>query len=206
MDRFHILAVCTGNVARSPMAQALLASGLGGLPGVVVTSAGTQALVGSPMAPEARYVLAEMGYPVPDHRARPLTPPAVHEADLVVTMTQAHRHEVEELDASLAPATFALRGLSILAPLVSNDHLLLTARARASRGHVDPVRFALTTAVMATGLVGGTVLARAARDDLAVTDPVGRGIAAYRDTAEAVWPAAASIVAYLLRAVAVLAR
>jgi len=151
-------------------------------------------------------VLAEMGYPVPDHHARTLTPSIVHEADLVVTMAQGHRGDVVGLDAGAPPRTFALRGLGILAPLVSNDHLVQTARSRASRGHVDPVRFALTTAVMATGLVGGTVLARAARDDLAVTDPVGRGIAAYRDTAEAVWPAAASIVAYLLRAVAVLAR
>ena len=45
---FSILAVCTGNVCRSPAVERLLASKLG--PTVSVSSAGTHALVGHPIS------------------------------------------------------------------------------------------------------------------------------------------------------------
>ena len=47
-ELFSILAVCTGNVCRSPAVERLLASKLG--PTVSVRSAGTHALVGHPIS------------------------------------------------------------------------------------------------------------------------------------------------------------
>src|SRR5690606_12746543 len=48
----NILTVCTGNICRSPLAEAVLASRLADLD-LRVHSAGTQALVGHGMPPEA---------------------------------------------------------------------------------------------------------------------------------------------------------
>lgn len=59
---FTIVVVCTGNVARSPMAEALLSLGLrdrlkDGADDLAVSSAGTLGLVGEPIAPAALQLL-----------------------------------------------------------------------------------------------------------------------------------------------------
>ena len=65
-DRFRVLIVCTGNICRSPMAQAMLVHRMRELAGdaasiVEVTSAGTFGLVGEPMEPDAVTALGELG-------------------------------------------------------------------------------------------------------------------------------------------------
>ena len=56
-ELFSILAVCTGNVCRSPAVERLLASKLG--PTVRVSSAGTHALVGHPISEPMAALLLE---------------------------------------------------------------------------------------------------------------------------------------------------
>ncbi|MDY0323553.1 MAG: low molecular weight protein arginine phosphatase [Candidatus Carbobacillus sp.] len=86
----RILFVCTGNTCRSPMAEAL-ARRYWGEDQVEVLSAGLFAIEGESASPEAQLVLEEEGIDLSQHRARPLTSELLEEADLILTMTRAHR-------------------------------------------------------------------------------------------------------------------
>jgi protein-tyrosine phosphatase len=95
LDR--ILMVCTGNICRSPMAEALLRDRFAARGRGTVASAGLAALVGRPADPLALELLAARGLDLSAHRARQLTPEMVAEADLVIVMEAAHQQELERL-------------------------------------------------------------------------------------------------------------
>ena len=88
----RVLFVCTANICRSPMAagifnalaeeQRLEAS---------AESAGVSALVGEPAAPHAHRVAGELGINIDGHQARQVSPASLEDADLILTMTPAHR-------------------------------------------------------------------------------------------------------------------
>lgn len=84
-----VLVVCTGNICRSPIAQAWLASQLHGA--ADVQSAGTSALVGSPADPSAVQVCRDAGLDLASHRARQITPELLRAANLVLVMESGHR-------------------------------------------------------------------------------------------------------------------
>ncbi|MEM1208033.1 MAG: low molecular weight protein arginine phosphatase [Planctomycetota bacterium] len=94
--------VCSGNTCRSPMAEAFMRQMLDeaggvhapGLEGVEVTSAGVFAGAGQPATEEASVAAAAYGAELNGHRSTPLTREAVAEADLIYTMTDAHRNAV----------------------------------------------------------------------------------------------------------------
>jgi protein-tyrosine phosphatase len=98
-----ILFVCTANICRSPMAQAIfdaLAEDEG-LP-FRAESAGTAALEGKPMAPNAAAALEEVGiYPGP-HSARQVSEAMVEEAELVLAMTPQHAAMLRRLGSNPA--------------------------------------------------------------------------------------------------------
>ena len=99
----HILFVCTGNICRSPTAERLAAAG-----GVTASSAGTRAVIGHPVHPEAARVLRHLGGDPSGFAARQLTAKIAGAADLVVTMTRAHRDAVLELAPRQLRRTFTL--------------------------------------------------------------------------------------------------
>jgi len=95
----RIVLVCTGNICRSPLAEALLQAALKerGVDSVTVSSAGTGAWDGAPASEGAYLVGLERGLDLSGHRARLLTREVVEQADLILTMARHHRARVQEL-------------------------------------------------------------------------------------------------------------
>lgn len=85
----HVLVLCTGNICRSPMAEALLRGGLT-RPGCVVHSAGIAAPVGREADPLAQRVMLEHGFNICAHRARQATAALLMSSDLILTMDRTH--------------------------------------------------------------------------------------------------------------------
>jgi len=107
-----VLAVCTGNVCRSPFIERLLALALP--PSFTVSSAGTAALVGEQMDPRAAAQVRLHGGEPEGFVARQLTTEMVAEADLVLTATRAHRAEVVSLWPRAMSYAFTLGDLGDL--------------------------------------------------------------------------------------------
>ena len=97
----RILFVCTGNVCRSPLAEAYFRrfAPFYGLSSVEVASAGISPLEGQGVEEEARRLSQEMGFDLSNHRARQLSEELIKDADLVLVMERGQR----ELLSSLFP-------------------------------------------------------------------------------------------------------
>ncbi len=87
-----VLFVCTGNICRSPMAEALARQLLdaAGRDDVSVGSAGTAAAAGDPASEGSYLVGLERGLDLSAHQARLLSRALVDEADLVLGMSMHH--------------------------------------------------------------------------------------------------------------------
>jgi len=117
---YMVLIVCTGNTCRSPMAEGLarklFAQRLGCQVaeleerGVIVMSAGLAAASGSRPSPEAVGVMREMEVELRDHESQPVTAQLIRHADVILTMTAAHRHAIVSHWPDAGPRTRLLRG------------------------------------------------------------------------------------------------
>lgn len=104
LANLSLVFVCTGNTCRSPMAEAMcrhqLAARLGCSPGeledrgVLISSAGLSAMMGGRPTPEAVAVMSAMGIDLASHESQPLGAQLIRHADVIWTMTQAHRNTI----------------------------------------------------------------------------------------------------------------
>lgn len=167
-EREHVVLVCTGNLCRSPMAEALLRRRLErrGVEGVDVSSAGTRA-AWSGATEQARAVVAEMGGDLGSHRACRADCGLLESADLVVVMTADHVIDVAHECPEALDRVFKLTELVRLL----GEH--------GSRRPGEPLR------ELARRLASGRSEKPWAdsRGDPDVPDPMGESLAVYRDLA-----------------------
>lgn len=88
----RILIVCTGNICRSPAAEALLKDRLAqeGLDDWVVESAGTWTVDGRPPSPQIVGLMAQRGLDIAAYRSQEIDARMVEAADIILVMTQGH--------------------------------------------------------------------------------------------------------------------
>jgi protein-tyrosine phosphatase len=107
----HILFVCTANICRSPMAQALLQVRAGAhAREVAVASAGLLER-GQPAAPGTLRLLEQIRIDGRSHLSRTLNPELIRRADLVLGMERRHVQEVALLAPDAFPRAFTLKEL-----------------------------------------------------------------------------------------------
>ena len=123
---YRICFVCTGNICRSPMAEAVMralleAEGLDGQ--VEVDSAGTTSWhVGDPADRRALATLHAAGYDGSTHRARAFERSWLADRDLVVALDAGHLDELQAL-AGRGPGRPTVRLLRSFADGVDGDDL-----------------------------------------------------------------------------------
>ncbi len=163
-----VLVVCTGNICRSPMGEALLRARFAER-GVAahVHSAGTLAWGGSATG-NAEIVMRERGLHLDGHHSRGLTRDLVTGADLVLGMTREHVWRVTGLSGDAAERAFLVGELARLGAQIGE---------RDSAGGETVQAWALRAARLRTdGHVG--------RMGDEVADPMGEPLDFYRATAD----------------------
>ncbi|TDP80081.1 protein-tyrosine phosphatase [Brachybacterium sp. AG952] len=127
MSRGSILVVCTGNICRSPLGEAILHDALSAQ-GITVTSAGTHAAAGR----EAEPVTIEFASRELDrdlhHVGRQLDQSTAESTDLIITMTEEHRSWVAKLAPRTVRRIFTLVELQHVLALLRPDQTFETVR------------------------------------------------------------------------------
>ena len=165
---FRVLAVCSGNVCRSPLLELLLRRALGARADLEVVSAGTIARPGMRMTREMVRVAARAGVAETDaraHAARRLDEHTVASAGLILGLTREHRAAAVELHPAALRRAFTLSEFARLATDAA-------AETPAPGGAPDePRRTAAELVAELAARRGGAPPVAPERDD--IRDPIG---------------------------------
>ncbi len=115
-----VLVVCTANVARSPLAAAMLTNGPMSR-AAHVHSAGVHAHDGDPAAAGTQRLARRRGLDLSAHRSRPVSGRLLSGADLVLTMSERQRDHCASVSAGLGSRTFTLREFVRLIAALDGD-------------------------------------------------------------------------------------
>lgn len=185
---FTLLAVCTGNICRSPAIERFFRTALGTSNGVFTHSAGTGALVGQPIQPPMVALLEAHSIHASDFAARQISDKLIVESNLILTATRKHRgHVVDQMPAAVR-RTFTLREFARLASRVDSEQLATAAGPCA------------TSAARLAALVPLASMQRShVNPDLDnIVDPYGQSDEIYEDSYEQITEAASIIVRVIM--------
>jgi len=189
---YRILFVCTGNICRSPYMERLLRARLDealhdAARRIELGSAGTWAVVGEPMTPEATSLLSHNGGDPSGFVARDLDEKLIDAADLILTATREHRAQVVTMAPRAAAKTATLREFArLLAGITAADI------AEAGDDPGSRLRVIATKAFAQRGMVPAV---DPTEDD--IPDPYGGPMAGYQLAANLIDAALAAPLALL---------
>lgn len=189
---FRVLTVCTGNICRSPLVERLLRRELADID-ATVSSAGTNAMVDSPMDERAAAFALQLGADPAGHLARQLSAEELREADLVLVASREHRRAVVELLPRAARTAFTLREFARLLGTINDQD-----RAEVSAQSEPDVRLATLVELAASNRGVAELPQDPSEDD--VTDPFRRSDEVYAESVEQLLPAVRTIGPVLRRA------
>ncbi len=109
--KYSVLFICTANRCRSPMAEAILkrlVAQLGQAEDWHIQSAGTWTEPNLPVTSCSKEVMAQRGIDLGAHRSRPLTVELLHDAAVILVMTQSQREALQTEFPEVAQKTHLL--------------------------------------------------------------------------------------------------
>jgi protein-tyrosine phosphatase len=165
-DVFKVVFVCTGNRARSPLAEALFRRHSTGVP-TTVSSVGTLELGDMPALPDAVTAGKRLGVDLASHAARHLSPGGLASADLVLGFEPFHVSTAVDEGRAMPSRTFLLREL-----------VMLLGAAPSGTDHVSHARVAIA------GADSRRLQSWPAPAELVVSDPLGQPAQMMHQTAE----------------------
>lgn len=122
-NEYTLLAVCTGNICRSPAMERLLAHVFAGESEIRVHSGGTYAHDGWDMQSPMKERVRDYGADAEGFVAQQVTPEMVRSSDLILTATGVHVEDVLAEVPDAAGRTFTVREFERLVEGIGSDRL-----------------------------------------------------------------------------------
>jgi protein-tyrosine phosphatase len=188
---FRVTTVCTGNICRSPFAEAALGRLLQGPREFHIDSRGSAAGFGRAVPGPMLEAAARHDIDLRPHRSRALDREVVDGADLVLALGRDHRAAVARLSPRASRRTFTLLEFGrLLGTLDARDMHRLRSRDLDAEGR-------LAEAVRLVASRRGHLVTHAAAADLSIADPFGGRDSAYADAADRIMTAVRPVAAFL---------